>query len=316
LRGATLFRFATAFVKAVFTWSVTLSNGPPASLEVPTRVSKRIGYRYRARARRLLLEASLAARRLAPRRMRPSVFVVGAQKAGTTSLHALLDDHPGMRAPLVKEVHYFDLAADRSSAWYEAHFPVAPAADNGTALAFDTTPYYLFHPQAASRIARYDPYARIIVLLRDPVQRAWSHYWHEWRRGFETLEPMDAFSQEALRLPDPHIQVGETSREIFAHQHYSYCARSEYDCQLERWFDCFPRANLLILKSESLFEDPEATLARLADFLKIAPFRRLDSALNVGRYPRPPEAVETWLRDRLAASAESTRSMLGPEFSW
>ena len=293
-----------------------MSNGSPASLQVPARVPKRIAYRYRARARRLLLEATLAARRLGRVRMRPSVFVVGAQKAGTTSLHALMNDHPGMRAPLVKEVHYFDLAAHRSKAWYEAHFPVAATADNGPALAFDTTPYYLFHPQAASRIARYDPEARIVVLLRDPVQRAWSHYWHEWRRGFETLEPMDAFSQEAVRLADPHMRVGETSREIFAHQHYSYCARSEYDRQLERWFVCFPPTNILILRSESLFEAPEATLARLADFLEITPFRRLDGALNVGRYPRPPEGVENWLRHRLAASAESTRAMLGAEFSW
>lgn len=293
-----------------------MSNGPRASLEAPTAVPKRIGYRYRARARRLLLEASLAARQLAPRRMRPSVFIVGAQKAGTTSLHALLHSHPGMRAPLVKEVHYFDLAADRPNRWYEAHFPPVSGSDDGKALAFDTTPYYLFHPQVASRIARYAPDARIVALLRDPVQRAWSHYWHEWRRGFEKLGPMDALSQEAARLPDPHFQVGDNARDIFAHQHYSYCARSEYDRQLERWFGAFPRANILILKSESLFEQPETTLARLADFLNIAPFPRLDSALNVGRYPRPPEAVETWLRDRLSASAESTRAMLGNEFSW
>jgi len=291
-----------------------LSNNR-ASSEAPALVPKRIGYRYRARARRLFLEASLAARQLAPRRMRPSVFVVGAQKAGTTSLHALLSEHPAMRAPLVKEVHYFDLAADRPARWYEAHFPTASDTDDG-ARAFDTTPYYLFHPQVASRIARYDPDARIVALLRDPVQRAWSHYWHEWRRGFEKLEPMAALSQETTRLPDPHFRVGDTPRDIFAHQHYSYCARSEYDRQLERWFGCFPRANILVLRSEDLFEQPVATLARLADFLNIAPFRNMESALNVGRYPRPPEAVEDWLRGRLAASAEATRAMIGEEFSW
>ena len=293
-----------------------MSDNSPARLEVPERVPKRMGYRYRARARRLLLEANLAARRLAPRRMRPSVFVVGAQKAGTTSLHALLSEHPGMRAPLVKEVHYFDLAADRPARWYEAHFPAESASDDGRALAFDTTPYYLFHPQVAARIARYDRDARIVALLRDPVQRAWSHYWHEWRRGFEKLEPMAALSQEPTRLPDPHFRVGDTRRDIFAHQHYSYCARSEYDRQLERWFDCFPRANILVLKSENLFEQPEATLARLAGFLEIAPFQSVESALNVGRYPSPPEAVGAWLRQRLAASADATRAMLGQEFSW
>ncbi len=287
-----------------------------ASSETPAPVPRRIGYRYRARARRLLLEASLAARRLAPGRMRPSVFVVGAQKAGTTSLHALLSEHPAMRAPLVKEVHYFDLAADRPARWYEAHFPTGPGGGDGGALAFDTTPYYLFHPQVASRIARYDPDARIVALLRDPVQRAWSHYWHEWRRGFETLEPMEALSQEKARLPDPHFRIGETQRDIFAHQHYSYCARSEYDRQLERWFGCFPRANILVLRSEDLFAHPAATLARLADFLNIAPFRNRESVLNVGRYPHPPEAVEHWLKGRLAASAEATRNMLGREFSW
>jgi len=274
-------------------------------------------------ARRIGLAASLAARRLAGPRMRPSLFIIGAQKAGTTSLHGHLARHPQVLPPLVKEVHYFDVAAQRSTAWYGAHFPTAAEADAAAdatglpVLTFDTTPYYIFHPHVADRVADFADDAKIIAVLRDPVARAWSHYWHEWGRGFERLEPLAALEAEQGRLPDPHHRIGDSPRDRFMHQHYSYCARSEYAPQIARWQARFGADRVLCIKSERLFAEPGAVLGEVADFLGIAPFAATKPrALNTGDYDPPPPAAEAWLKQRLAAPAEAVRALLGDGFQW
>jgi hypothetical protein len=281
---------------------------------------KRKAYRSRRLLSRIVLEGRLALRRFQGDRLRPTVFVIGVQKAGTTSLFGHLAKHPEVVAPLVKEVHYFDVSYHRGPDWYEAHFEARDQSGRGDGpdpITFDTTPYYMFHPDVTERIFRYDPQAKIIAVLRDPVARAWSHYWHEWSRGFEKLEPMAAFEAEASRLPSPHTQVGGSPAARFAHQHYSYCARSEYDLQLERWLRVFGKDRLLCLKSETLFEQPVSTLSQVSDFLGIAPFPKgPDKILNSGRYNAPPPEVENWLRERLAPSMARTKALLGDVFDW
>ena len=289
----------------------------------PSSPRKRKAYRLRKAMQLAGLEANLAIRRFGCDRMRPDVFVVGVQKSGTTSLFGHLAQHPEVLPPLVKEVHYFDVSLNRGDAWYACHFPEVRAAsaraqDIGSpVLTFDASPYYIFHPDVASRIRRYSPDARIIAVLRDPVARAWSHYWHEWARGYEKLSPMPAFLAESHRIPDPHVSVGNTAPARYAHQHFSYVARSEYDLQLARWRDIFPPDQVLCLKSEALFEDPATSLGKVARFLQISDFAPGTARiLNSGRYDVPPPDVAAWLRDRLAASMAATRTMLGDEFSW
>lgn len=297
------------------------SSVPPAPVALSGH--KRKGYRLRMAAREWMLEASLAARRLSGERMRPDLFIIGAQKAGTTTLHGHLARHPQALPPLVKEVHYFDVASHRPLGWYGAHFPKLSEAQERTRshskpiMTFDTTPYYIFHPDVAARVAAFAPNAKIIAVLRDPVARAWSHYWHEWGRGFEKLGPIEALSAESERLPNPHEHVGQGARERFAHQHYSYCSRSEYDRQIARWRQHFPAENILCLRSESLFTDPGPSLERVAAFLGIDPFPSVKPrVLNSGDYDAPPPEVALWLRERLAPSMAATRAMLGEEFTW
>lgn len=287
------------------------------------RAAKRPFYRLRRTLAGVSLEAKLAARRLGAARRRPSVFIIGVQKAGTTTLFGELAKHPQVLPPLVKEVHYFDVAAERGDGWYGAHFPTeaeARAVEDRTGapvLTFDDTPYYIFQPEVTARLLSYAPDARVIAVLRDPVARAWSHYWHEHARGFEPLPPLEAFAAEAERVPDPHVRVGDTAAARFAHQHYSYCARGEYDLQLARWKAAMPAERLLCLRSEALFADPAATLARVADFLGLPPFPDAPGrALNTGRYEQPPAEVMEVLRGRLAGSMARTAAMLGPEFAW
>jgi len=264
----------------------------------------------------LSLQARLSLRSMAGDRLAPSIFVIGAQKAGTTTLHGHLGRHPQVSAPIVKEIHYYDVAYSRGRRWYDAHFPLV--SESGEArLTFDTTPYYLFHPDVPRRLKRDFPNARIIALLRDPIERAWSHYWHEYARGFEKLGPLDALMAEVRRLPDPHHDAGGTREQRFAHQHFSYCARSEYHLQLANWFSEFEPEQVLCLKSEDLFSSPAATLARVAHFLGLSDFEGVKPrTLNAGGYENPSSEVRAWLEERLAPAYRATAELLGSDMTW
>src|SRR5438093_4320202 len=126
-------------------------------------------------------------------RVLPDFLIIGAQRAGTTSLYRYLSRHPAVApAVLAKGAHYFDTAFDRGLPWYRGHFPTRMTAERirareGTFATGEGSPYYLFHPLAAERIAAALPGVKLVALLRDPVERASSHWVHEAERGFEQL---------------------------------------------------------------------------------------------------------------------------------
>ena len=129
----------------------------------------------------------------AHRRMLPSFLICGGQRCGTTSLYRALATHPAViKAVLHKGVHYFDVAYERGLRWYQGHFPLQRhadrvAAETGVAAqTFESSPYYMYHPHAMARIAEDLPDVKIVVLVRDPVERAYSQHAHEVARGFET----------------------------------------------------------------------------------------------------------------------------------
>ena len=141
----------------------------------------------------------------APARALPDFVILGAQKAGTTSLYAYLCAHPDVRAAARKEVHYFDLNYARGATWYRSMFPLAAGLarerrGGRRVLVGEASPYYLFYPLAAERAGAVVPSAQLIVLLRDPVERAWSHYRHEVKAGREPLEFEAALAAEPTRL--------------------------------------------------------------------------------------------------------------------
>jgi hypothetical protein len=140
--------------------------------------------------RKVSLSAGL---RTSSRRMLPGFVLAGAQRCGTTSLFRALLDHPAIVQPVHhKGVNYFDVNYAEGWAWYQAHFPVRSMASMRTrhagedAVTFDASGYYIYHPHAAARIAQDLPDAKVLVMLRDPVERAFSAYRHEFARGYET----------------------------------------------------------------------------------------------------------------------------------
>jgi hypothetical protein len=212
----------------------------------------------------------------APARMLPSFLICGGQRCGTTSLYRALAAHPVvLKAVLHKGVHYFDTAYHRGLGWYRGHFPLLRAAarverEHGAAAqTFESSPYYMYHPQAVGRIARDLPGVRVVVLVRDPVERAYSQHAHEVARGFET-EPSFA---RALELEPARLRGQEERLRrdgayySFSHQHHAYRGRGEYVRYLERMAALLGRERVIVVESERFFGDPGPVYDEVLDFL-------------------------------------------------
>ena len=260
----------------------------------------------------------------ASRRLRPNYLVIGAQKAGTTSLHAYLAAHPAVLPASIKEVQYFSKFYDQGESWYLAYFPIA-ARGRLTQLRSGVPPAvgeasatYLFHPRAPERVHSFDPAMRLIVSLRDPVDRAHSHYQMEYRWGRETLPFEQALERAEAELgPELARFLADPGYDSPEGLNCSYVARGRYAEQLERWLGCFPREQLLIVTSDELLDDPAGVMARVAGFLGI-PERRAQSYPLRGVREYATMLPET--RDRLARIFEPhnrrLEELLGRELAW
>jgi hypothetical protein len=252
--------------------------------------------------------------RLRQPRSVPDAVIIGAQKSGTTSLHGYLIQHPGVIAPLRKEVHYFDLNYGRGEAWYRANF--GRVGEPG--LNLDSSPYYLFHPAVPVRVHALLPDARLIVLLRDPVRRAYSHYWHERAKGREKLEFEDAVEAEPGRIAAAEARLADGSLERSeAHQHFSYLARGRYAEQLERWLALYPRERIHVVRFEDLVKEPLACLNETLAFLGLPRAARVDlEARNTRRYPPMAEATRERLREYFESHNRKLEQLLDRRFGW
>jgi len=221
-----------------------------------------------------------AGERTAALRMTPSFMLAGAQRCGTTSLYRALMEHPAILPPVYhKGVNYFDVNYTRDWSWYQGHFPVRSTAGLKTRrsgeqpMTFDASGYYMYHPHAAERIGRHLPDVKIIVMLRDPVERAYSAYRHEYARGFETESFERALELEDERVePELEKMLADPTYYSASHRHHSYRRRGQYAEQLQRLIDALGREQLLIVDSHDFFTRPEEEYRRITDFLGLRPF--------------------------------------------
>ncbi|MBM6402709.1 sulfotransferase [Phycicoccus sp. CSK15P-2] len=258
------------------------------------------------RARRA---SAVVGRLTASSRMEPDFLVVGAQRAGTTSLYRTLTRHPDvLPAGLHKGVHYFDTAYDRGPQWYRAHFPLRATAarvarrTGRRPVTGEASPYYMFHPLAPERIARDLPHAKVVVMLRDPVERAYSAYTHESARGFETESFERALELEPERLAGVEERFARDPHHVsLEHQHNAYLSRGHYAEQLERLAAHLGRDRILVVDSDELFLDAGPVLRGVGDFLGLGPW---DSQTFEKRNARPRRSLEGALRERLESYFE------------
>lgn len=229
----------------------------------------------------------------------PSFLGLGAQKGGTTTLHLLLAQHPGVFLPADKELHYFSLYYGKGEAWYRHHFLDAhPGQRCG-----EITPYYLYHPWAPARIHKLMPKARLIVLLRDPVERTLSQYFHSRRLGLEPLSLTHALAAEKRRLEGAEEILANVEGHHRSHQEHSYLSRSCYQHQLQRLETLFAEEQVLVIRSEDLFAHPEVIWQKLLNFLQLDqwPMPSLGKPANAGEgeAAEVPFELRNWLRGQL-----------------
>ncbi len=223
------------------------------------------------------MPARLTGGKLAPHADRVAEFLIaGVQKAGTTALHRLLSQHPSIVMPARKELHFFDDddGVDWSCPDYARYHGSFPQRRNGQ-IAGEATPIYTYWPAALERIAAYHPRIKILVSLRQPVARAYSHWKMEVTRGDE-IEP---FSR-AIREGRERV-AGSADSRAGCHRIFSYVERGFYAQQIERLLTLFPRSQLMFLTSEDLRRDARGTSNRICDFL------------GIGRFEAPP--VNQWI---------------------
>jgi len=254
-------------------------------------------------------------RATAPLRPLPVFLVLGAQKAGTTALYAYLRRHPEITGPSWKEVSFFDRHYARGEAWYRGNFPNRLRARG---LVGEASPSYVFHPLAPQRVRELLPEARLIALVRNPVDRAFSHYQHEVALGREELSFEDALAAEDDRLRGEEERM-RADPAYFSHAwwNYTYRARGLYAEQIERWLEVFPREQLLVLPSEDLGGDPDGTYARVLEFIGAGP-HHLDAYPRV--FERQYEPMRPDTRSRLAGefaeANERLYALLGRNLGW
>jgi O-antigen/teichoic acid export membrane protein len=255
-------------------------------------------------------------------RMEPTFLVAGAQRSGTTTLFRLLADHPNLVRPtLDKGTGYFDDNHYRGRRWYRAHFPIRALArwrTRGPVQTFECSGYYMFHPLAPGRIAAELPDARVVVMLRNPVDRAVSAYGHERRRGFESAGFVDALAREQERLAD---EVDRLSRDehyrSFAHRHHAYLRRGEYAGQVAALIEAVGRDRVYVMDADAFFADPESEFVALQRWLGLPVWspEHVDK-WNAGSPEPMPAQWRARLEEYFAPHDRRLEALLGRPLHW
>jgi hypothetical protein len=252
----------------------------------------------------------------------PDFLIIGAKRCGTTSLYKAIEKHPDVasmwpRFANIKSPHFFDLRYDHGVDWYRGHFPIPLPGRPGRVVG-EADPYCMFHPLVPGRVAATVPGIRLIALLRDPVDRAVSHHWDRVREGIETLSLEDALDAEEERLAGAQeaLERGGVDADD-AFEHFSYATRGFYAQQIRVWREHFPAAQLLVLRSEDLYRNPQPIYDRVLEHVGLAPYAPEFVRWHT-RSDKPPldPALRGRLAARFSAANQELAALLGQPLWW
>lgn len=258
-------------------------------------------------------------------RVLPDFIIIGVHKGGTTSLYDYLAGHPQVVPAFEKEVHYFDSRWDGEVDSYRASFPnrarmAFVERRHGQALTGEASPYYISHPHIPQRVAGMVPDARLILLLRNPVDRTISAFHHNRRRtANEPLDSLEAAIDRELNdlSEEQSLLIADENHPDFEYAWHCYLARGVYVDQLRWWHDRFPREQLLVLQSERLGERPAEVFDEVRRFLGLDEWSPPEFArLNANTYDDVDPAVRARLTEHFAPHNERLFDYLGERFDW
>ena len=257
-------------------------------------------------------------------RILPKFIIIGAQKGGTTSLYNYLIEHPQIEPAFKKEVHFFDVNFKKSIMWYRSFFPsllyknYKKLTSKKEIISGEASPYYIIHPHAPKRIFSVIPKVKLIILLRNPVDRAYSHHSHQTQLGFEKLTFRNAIEKEEERLNgEEEKMLKEEKYESYNFGHFTYFKRGIYIDQLKKWFKYFPKEQILIIKSEIFFENPAKIVKQVFKFLELPNWSDIKYIKYAeGSYKRMDKDTRENLIRYFKLHNQRLYKFLGKDFEW
>lgn len=254
----------------------------------------------------------------------PDFVIIGAMKSGTTSLHDFVAKHPAIIPASTKEIQYFSILYKLGELWYRSNFPTVLSKQrfykktNKKFLSGEASPTYLFHPMAPSRMKKILTNVKLIVILRNPVDRAYSHYHMNLRHNNEPFSFEKAIEVEKNQLDVERERLLKDPDFVPSpYRTHLYLARGIYADQLENWFRYYSREKFLILTTENFHDNPQQTLDQVFDFLKIAPFQVKNLRnLNVGNYKKMNRNTRSLLIKYFKPHNRRLSELLQRSFDW
>jgi hypothetical protein len=256
-------------------------------------------------------------------RVLPNFIIIGAAKCGTTSLFNYMTQHPNIYPALWKEIYFFDRYFTRESQWYRANFPTKFYKSlinfkNKKFITGEATPTYIHHPLVPQRIFETIPDVKLIVLLRNPIDRAYSHHQMEVSLGFEDLPFEEAINREPERLEGEKEKMLEDHNYFsYKRQMYSYLSSGIYVEQLRLWMKIFSKDKFLIIKTEDFSEKPKEILKQVFTFLDIQQYELPTyEKFNLGKYSGMTEQIKKRLINYYKPHNAELYKFLGRNFNW
>lgn len=254
----------------------------------------------------------------------PDFIIIGAQKCGTTSLYNYLIRHPNIKPAIKKELHFFDKYFDKGIDWYRSLFPV----NQKNFITGEASPNYIFHLHTPQKISTLVPSVKLIVLLRNPVDRAYSHYAHNLRANRISLkkgkQEREVLSfEEAIKSEEERLYLEREkilNNELYYSQscmYYSYLAKGIYVEQLKRWLKFFTKEQFLIIESEKFYAEPAEKFREIGEFLNLPQWELKEyDVYNSLQYQKMDPDLRKYLVDYFKPHNKKLYEYLNVKFDW
>lgn len=261
-----------------------------------------------------------------PLRVNPDFIIIGFHKCGTTSLYNYLIQHPNIESASEKELEFFSYAYDRGMLYYKLQFPtkikkwLIERKTKNKFLTGEASPAYSYHPYAPERIKKHLPNIKLIVLLRNPIDRAFSDYNQDIRRNWQPNIPFE----EAINQDNLHYEkmIFELKNNLIKHYNVNwkrkgYLNIGKYVIYLEKWIKLFGKNNIFFIHTSDLESSPEHILKDLNNFLGIPDIKPKNlSKKNVGKYPQMSKITRQNLIEYYEKYNKQLEILLGMKFNW
>jgi hypothetical protein len=259
-------------------------------------------------------------------RLLPNFLIIGYYKSGTTSLYDYLIQHENIGRVSRKEIQYFSFSYWRGLKWYRSHFPtnfIKRKIESKTCIKFlvgEASPQYIFHPYSLERIHKILPKIKLIVLLRNPIDRAYSHYMHQVRLGNEYLNTFEeAIELDGERFHEMFSKFKNNEIREYSHKFYPspYIKMGQYIFEIKKLYETFPKDQILILKSSDLNKFPSLSVNKVLKFLDLPISDKINfTKKNIGKYTQMNPKTREKLIEHYKPYNSQLENFLDTKFDW